>query len=80
MKEKPLLNWTTEDEFRYLRSIGEHTKQYTRIKNRLSVDSKIHRKKELLLKAVDAYSKRVEWGIIDRNKVIAFAMSELAGL
>lgn len=80
MKEKVLVTWTTEDEIRYLKTIGENTKQFTNIKNRLSAAGKTKIKKAFLKRALTTYEKRANWGDINRDKVLDFATTELSRL
>ena len=80
MKEKVLVTWTTEDEIRYLIAIGENTKHYTEMKKRLSDTDKIERKKRFLKRALATYNKRMEWGCLDRARIIDFTTGELSRL
>lgn len=80
MKEKVLVTWTTEDEILYLIAIGENTKNYKDLEKRLSAADKIERKKRFLKRALAIYNKRMEWGRLDRARIINFTAGELSRL
>lgn len=67
--------WSSRDEIDYITHIGEHKEpKYSS----LSPTQKLGRKVSMLRGYIAGLGKRVNWGTIDKERIVAFASGELA--
>ncbi|HQL01058.1 MAG TPA: hypothetical protein PK090_09800 [Smithellaceae bacterium] len=70
--------WTTEDETRYIRKIGQNIKD--NFYERLSFAARRGFKRDSLKRYIAAAELRKDWGLIDKGTVKRIAAAELRAL